>query len=435
MRCSFFHFGDVHLGTQQYDCYERLNDFGKAWLWACEYIANARPDFAVCTGDLFNRFTINPVTYEHAIAGLGRLREAGVPIVDVQGNHDRARYGESRNWLQTLARQGYLTYLDVETTADGPRLHRVEAGKNLGSYVEWAGCRIIGARYMGASTERLLDELRPRLEDLKDDQFAILVLHAGLEGQVPNFNAELSAAAVERLRGAADYVALGHIHKHYAVGNFVYNGGSLETWNLSEWRWERGLLQVDVDTDRTPAVSVRLIDVPRRPFCDIWIDVNEYETPQALLRACYTRLEAEARHDWSDPPVVVLRLGGRLRFDAADLAVNKLELACQELLDPLVAMVREQYDVRGFETEGWDDGEGGIDREALERDVLRSRLAEDARYASRAADLASLAHDLKERALGGADGPSLRDALRGGLARLRETPPTPAIEPHPEPAR
>ena len=62
MRCSFVHFGDVHLGTQQYDCYERLNDFGKAWLWACEYIANARPDFAVCTGDLFNRFTINPAT-------------------------------------------------------------------------------------------------------------------------------------------------------------------------------------------------------------------------------------------------------------------------------------------------------------------------------------------------------------------------------------
>ncbi|HEX5415441.1 MAG TPA: metallophosphoesterase, partial [Chloroflexota bacterium] len=367
MRCSFVHFGDVHLGTQQYDCYERLLDFGKAWTWACEYIANARPDFAVCTGDLFNRFTINPITFEHAIAGLSMLRDAGVPIVDVQGNHDRARYGESRNWLQTLANQGFLTYLDIETTADGPRLQRIEPGKNLGSFVEWAGCRIIGVRYMGASTERLLDDLRPRLEELKDDQFTILVLHAGLEGQVPNFNAELSATALEQLRGAADYVALGHIHKHYAVGNFAFNGGSLETWNVSEWEWDRGLLHVEIDTDRSPVVSVRLVDVPRRPFCTMRLDVSGYESPRALLHGCFDLIQTQASRNWTERPVVVLRLNGRLRFDAADLPVNQLEDACKEFLDPLVAMVREQYDIRDFTNEGWDDGEGGIDREALEQ--------------------------------------------------------------------
>src|SRR6185312_5904709 len=79
VRCSFVHFGDVHLGTQQYDCPERLNDFARAWLFACQYIANARPDFAICTGDLFNRFTINPVTFDQAYSGLSMLREAGVP--------------------------------------------------------------------------------------------------------------------------------------------------------------------------------------------------------------------------------------------------------------------------------------------------------------------------------------------------------------------
>ena len=103
MRCSFVQFGDVHLGTLQYDSVERLNDFGRAWLYACNYIADAKPDFAICTGDLFNRFTINPITFEQAFAGLGQLRAAGVPIVDVMGNHDRTRYNEARSWLHTFA--------------------------------------------------------------------------------------------------------------------------------------------------------------------------------------------------------------------------------------------------------------------------------------------------------------------------------------------
>jgi len=418
VRCSFVHFGDVHLGTQQYDSVERLHDFGAAWLWTCEYIANLRPDFAICAGDLFNRFTINPVTFDQALAGLDILRQAGVPIVDIQGNHDRARYGESRSWLQTLASQGLLTYLDVETTTAGPRLLPVEAGKASGSYVEWAGCRIIGVRYLGASTERMLDELRPRLEELRDGSFTILVLHAGLEGIVPNFNAELTASAAERLRGVVDYVALGHIHKYYALGTFLYNGGSLETWNLSEWEWRRGLLRVEVDTDRSPAASVEIVDVPKRPFCVMRVDVGEFSDPRALLRGCFDKLERESQRDWSERPVAILTLNGNLRFASTDVPVNQLEAACKERLDPLVGIVREQYNPRNFETDEFVDEVGQIDRDALERSVLRSRLAEDARFAARAADYAALALSLKQRALGGEDGPGLRDALRNGLRRL-----------------
>src|SRR5579875_95061 len=145
---------------------------------ACRYIANARPDFAICAGDLFNRFTINPVTFDQAHAGLSMLREAGVPIVDIQGNHDRTRYGEAKSWLDSFADQGLLTHLDVLTGPDGVRLRPVERGKHHGSYVEWSGCRIVGVRYLGASTERVLRELQPRLEEFGNDgAFTILVLH------------------------------------------------------------------------------------------------------------------------------------------------------------------------------------------------------------------------------------------------------------------
>ncbi|HVC34568.1 MAG TPA: metallophosphoesterase [Chloroflexota bacterium] len=422
MRCSFVQFGDVHLGTQQYDCPERLNDFGRAWQFACEYVANARPDFAVCTGDLFNRFTINPITFDQAYSGLSLLREAGVRLVDIQGNHDRTRYGEARNWLDTLADQGLLTHLDVVTGSEGVRLLPVEANRHAGSFVEWSGCRIVGVRYLGASTERVLREIEPKLADFGDDGlFTILVVHAGVEGIVPGINAELSNNAVDSLRERANYLALGHLHKHYTLSNFAYNGGSLETWALNEWGWKRGLLHVEIDTSRPQPISFRLIDVPRRPFAVVRVDVNEFENPRALLRGCYDALQAEHDRLQANGPVVALSLKGRLRFDQQSLPVDQLENACREIFNPLIALVREDYDTGIFVTEGGDDTDAPVDRAVLERDILRARLAEDERYAPHAAQLAALATELKERALRGADGQHLLATFRGSLQRLDGT--------------
>lgn len=422
MRCSFVHFGDVHLGTQQYDCPERLNDFGRAWQFACEYVAETRPDFAICTGDLFNRFQINPITFGQAHSGLTKLREAGVPIVDIQGNHDRTRYGEARNWLDVLADQGLLTHLDVATGPDGVNLSPVKPGAFQGSFVEWNGCRIVGARYLGASTERILREIEPRLREFGDDgAFTILALHAGLEGIVPGVNAELTINAIEPLRERVNYLALGHLHKHYTVSNFAYNGGSLETWALNEWGWDRGLLHVEVDTSRPQPVSFRLIDVPRRPFVVIRLDVNQYESPRALLRGCYERLEREhARLPRSQPPVVFISLKGRLRFSQQDLPVNQLEDACRASFEPLLVQVREEYDSRDFVTEGADDEDEPVDRAVLEQAILRARLADDERYAPHAAHLARLATELKDRALRGADGKLLLETFRASLGQLPE---------------
>jgi DNA repair exonuclease SbcCD nuclease subunit len=413
VRCSFVHFGDVHLGTQQYDSPERLNDFGRAWLYACQYIAKRRPDFAVCTGDLFNRFSINPITFDQAYAGLVILRDAGVPIVDVQGNHDRSRYGEAKTWIHTLADQGLLTHLDVRGTAEGPRLEPVAPGGRSGSFVEWAGCRIIGVRYLGASTERFLESLEPELDQLDRDAFTILVLHAGLEGIVPHLNAELSVNAVERLRGRVDYLALGHIHKHYAVGNLAFNGGSLETWASNEWGWTRGLLDVTVDTSQSPAVTFDLVDLPRRPFSIIRIDVGQHGEPGTLLRACFDELQAERRRLRDVRPVAIVSLRGRLRFDASALPVNEIENMCRQILDPVGLKVHEEnVEGREFVDEVGEDDDRPLDRIALERQILQSRFAQDERYAPQAAVLANVAAELKLRALGDENGPTLLEAMR-----------------------
>lgn len=422
VRCRFVQIGDIHLGTQQYDSPERLNDFGRVWLHACEHAARTRPDFVICAGDLFNRFTINPVTFDQARAGLSLLREAGIPIVDIAGNHDRARYGEGKTWLESFADQGFLTYLDVDTGLDGYRLSPVDTTRARGGFVEWSGCRIIGLRYLGASTERVLEGIEGELDRLGHDAFTILVVHAGLEGIIPHFNAELTPGAVERLRGRVDYVALGHIHKEYhAVGDLVHNAGSLETWALNEWGWPRGILEVDVDTSRTPAVATRLVDVPRRHFSVLRVDVTPLDTPEALARHCWERLQEERARLPRERPVAVLTLHGHLKFASSDLPINRLEDAMRQLLAPLVARVQERYDRVAIDLPDSEDDEV-IDRARLERAVLTAQLSEDERYAPHAEKLSRLALDLKEHALRDDPGDALARVLRGGLANLTLAP-------------
>ncbi|HLZ07723.1 MAG TPA: hypothetical protein VKT80_03985, partial [Chloroflexota bacterium] len=237
---------------------------------------------------------------------------------------------------------------------------------------------------------------------------------------VPNLNAELTAAGLDRLREHVDYVALGHIHKHYAVGNYAFNGGSLETLASNEWGWNRGLLHVDVDTETSPPVSVRLVEVPGRPFSLMRIDVGDFDSPGALLQGCFDRLQVERRRFAGERPVAFLTLHGNLRFDASDVAVNKIENAGQKMLEPLLFFVKENFAGRKFHDEGSIDDGDLVDRAVLEHDALRNHFASDVRYAARAVPLARLTTQLKESALLDNDGPGLLRVLRAGLLDVRQ---------------
>lgn len=96
------HFSDIHAGGVAEDWMAYLD---KRWVgvfnytWrrqfqhdlsrlekAVEYIIAARPDLAVCTGDLTS--TGQPGEFEKVRVVLDRLLDAGVPMLYVPGNHD-----------------------------------------------------------------------------------------------------------------------------------------------------------------------------------------------------------------------------------------------------------------------------------------------------------------------------------------------------------
>jgi exonuclease SbcD len=419
LRASFIHIADVHLGNEQYGRKERAADFADAFHFVLDYAIRQRVDFVLVAGDLFERSTLDPVTFDQSLSGLKKLAVAGIPLIAIAGNHDRARYGQDIGWLESLGRQGFLQYLDA--VGHGHlELKPWSFEEGSGGYLDFKGLRLVGFRYLGAATARVVEELAAQLRALNGSSapYTVALLHGGLDGVVPHFRAELTYEQLAPLRGVADYVALGHLHKHYVRDDWVYNPGSLETWNVGEVGWERGFLHVEVDTSVEPKHTVRLVEPPRRPFLRYRLGVDSCHSPQDLADLVRRSAADWARDASAEKPVVHLTLSGRLRFDRHDLELGPLETTLVDAFDPLVVQLRDQTDETDFQRPGGE--EGSLDRAALELDVLRQLFANDDRRVHHASGWARLAQSLKLGVVSKESTEDLADLIRREAPALLE---------------
>src|SRR5205085_6067780 len=153
MRASFIHIADTRLGYEQYGVRERFNDVSRAFWDIMAEAAHRRVDFVVIAGDLFNKRAIDAQTLIHAIEGLKKLKDRSIPVIAIEGNHDRSYYRDGTSWLQFLCYQGYLILL-IPTMREGvPLLETWQPQSMLGSQVDLLGgkLRVYGLPWQGAA--------------------------------------------------------------------------------------------------------------------------------------------------------------------------------------------------------------------------------------------------------------------------------------------
>ena len=400
MKCKFLHLADVHLGYQQYNHKERFNDFGRAFLHIMDQAVAQQVDFVLLGGDLFQKRAVDPPTLLQAIEGLRRLKEAGIPVVAVEGNHERAHYRDVFSWMDFLADQGYLALLNP-TIREGKVTLTPWDGVS-GAYLDLLdGVRVYGVKYYGASTGRVVEGLVEALADMdhRNVEYVILMMHAGLEGVLPYYSATLTHSQIAPLRQYVDYLALGHIHKPFEREGWIYNPGSPETCGMDEAAWpDRGYYLVEVDTGQPLKHTARLVRNPRRPFLRLSLNVERYEDPEALYAAVERFAEQEAAHQRPDHrPVVELTLEGVLLFHHHELDPGRLQAAVKTAFEPLLVRITNrtvpaEYQVGGDESKP---------RAELEREVIQDLVERDARYRPDAADWTELIRDIKRLALEG----------------------------------
>jgi len=240
--------------------------------------------------------------------------------------------------------------------------------------------------------------------------------HAGLEGQMDRYSGTLAANDLAPLREPIDYLALGHIHKPYAVDGWIYNPGAPETCSMEEVQWpERGYYVVDVDPSDGPGHRAELVVPPRRPFHRLRLEVDALTEPEAVYDAVNRLIQREGKSITPDPaPVVDLTLYGMLPFNRFDLDLDYVKSQLESAWNPVVTRVRNMSTPAEFEV--------AIDMEAsrpeLERSILRELLERDARLRPDAEAWTQVALDVKRLAFSGAPPRVLVERLRHARAEL-----------------
>jgi exonuclease SbcD len=436
MRASFIHLADTHLGNEQYGVHERFNDFSRAFWDIMDDAINRRVDFVVIAGDLFHKRSIDPRTLIHALNGLEKLKKLGIPVIAIEGNHDRSYYREGVSWLQFLCYQGYLTLLDPDMREGMPVLEPWNAHSMAGAYVDLLNgrLRVYGLKWQGASTVRSLENLARALAQAQEAEraagveYRLLMMHTGVDGIVPRTQGLPTQSQFEALRPHIDYLALGHVHKPFEIGNWIYNPGSTETCGAEEAAWEdRGYYHVQVDTETSDGQAklhqaTHLVS-KRRPFVRHELRVDGLNNPEAL----YARLEDYSRREGvrhqSDAyrPLVHVQLVGTLAFDAGSLDMAHMEKLVSDHFKPLYVRIDNNMNDRDYLPDTGDlDGRDRSTWHELERHIFEEMVGRDSRYLPSREQWSVVLAQLKEMALEKQDPVQIAQFLREKREALLE---------------
>jgi DNA repair protein SbcD/Mre11 len=397
----FLHLADVHLGFDRYDCKERTQDFFYAFNDAIEkYAIQQQVDFVLIAGDLFEHRNIQPATLNQAQCCLRELQKAGIPVLAIEGNHDNRPYGTKTNWLRYLADWGLLTLLEPGDVTAAESFYSPWNGQT-GGYIDLdCGVRVLGSSWYGTSAPKAIEQIVSAIAKLPPSPGpTILMFHHGLEGQIARYQGALRYSDVLPLKQAGvDYLALGHIHKNYAVEGWIFNPGSVEANSVEEASYQRGVYLVEInDTDIQTELKQ---DYYQRPVVRLKLSTNGQESVEELEQQAVTQVQQamqQNRLNPADAPIVELRIEGQVGFDRLELDTRQLQKQLQQLSNALIFLLKYEVDSVAYASPLTEDAS----RLQIEREVFLDLLTANNTYKKRAGELAEGLIALKEQQLEG----------------------------------
>jgi DNA repair exonuclease SbcCD nuclease subunit len=254
------HLSDTHLGFRQL---HRVDDAGRnvreqdvaaAFAQAIDRAIALAPDAVIHAGDLFDSHHPSAAALSVALDGLARLRDAGIPIILIAGNHETPRAASAEHIFAVLERFGD----GVHALHGAPRTVRV------------GDLAVHGIPYDN-DLARMAEAVRAARPDPAAES-TVLVAHLGLTGLGGVVGPEASlAVSGETLAGAQgfSYVALGHLHKFAPVADNAAYSGSTERLSWADDAPVKGIVEVDLARDPSDRDYLRRHGVDVRPQLEL----------------------------------------------------------------------------------------------------------------------------------------------------------------------
>lgn len=433
----FVHLSDAHIGHRQYGVKKRRDDMFMSFNTSVYEAVEEGVDFAVFGGDLFHNKDVNARALSDAEEGLSRFEDADIPVAAVRGNHDANLYKEDLNWLEYLHNRGKLILLEADFSGEGAvfEKHDFEEPGTSSGYVDLEGVRVFGLQYLGQRTSDNLEDVAEAIERVNEEEgepeATVLIGHFGVEGHIPGMSGGISFNALEPVEEVVDYLALGHLHKNYSHGNWVFNPGSLEAHDTRQAQWDLGYYIVDVEDD---GISPEFHKSKRRPFFEINFEVDSDDSPDELESEFAEEVEEHLsdlekvqrkphfqRSGEKRDPVVVLRLEGLLQFSRSRLDTDALKEIVEEKTGALYVNLNDATESKETasiiqELDGGEDAvrdeEGQIDRGKLESAVFKRLAGQDSQYGEQEEEVADTFSAVKRSVLSGESPESVAETIK-----------------------
>ena len=251
---SFVHAADLHLGYSQYGLETRRQDFDDAFKELVERAIEFKPDFMIIAGDLFHQPRPSNHTLENTIRSFKRLKDAGIPVLTVDGSHDSAPNTITSTILYPLDSAGLITHL--------PRHQGACWSKQDCCYVY--GIPTYHNRHK--TREALPKFMAENQPTPKAGVANIFVFHGAVD--LPTVKGPFEAEILpEELPSGFCYYAAGHVHERFVCkfkdGILVYSG-CIETVGYDEAKYPKGFFHVKVNEKGEAKPEPIELSSPRR---------------------------------------------------------------------------------------------------------------------------------------------------------------------------
>jgi DNA repair exonuclease SbcCD nuclease subunit len=324
---SFVHTADLHLGYAQYGLETRRQDFDDAFKELVDKTIEIKPDFMIIAGDLFHQARPSNHTLENTIRSFKRLKDAGIPVLTVDGSHDSAPNTITSTILYPLDSAGLIIHL--------PRHQGACWSKENSCYVY--GIPTYHNRHKTQEALPKFIEDNPPMP--KIGVANIFVLHDALD--LPDVKGPFEAEILpDDLPSGFCYYAAGHLHKQSMInfkdGILVYSG-STETVSYDEAKNIKGFYHVKVDEKGQVKPEIIELTTPRK-----FIIMAEQDFT-GMASAKITELAVQMVKDTDEEGIVIIPvLKGTLPSEASrsEIDIAKIRNAGEKalLVHPVVLL-------------------------------------------------------------------------------------------------
>ncbi len=262
------HTSDWHLG-RTFHGQNLLADQEQVLGALADLAAEHAVDTVLISGDLYDRAVPSPETVQTATRILRRIRDAGIVIVAISGNHDSApRLGAFADFL---AAGGLHLRTSLDRVSD-PVVLSDRAGPVAVYPLPYLEPDLARAawdlpapadhqRVLAAAMHRVRMDLAARPAGTR----SVVLAHAFVVGAIAGGSERsIAVGGVESVTAdvfdGVDYVALGHLHGAQVLNERVRYSGSPMAYSFSEAGHRKGAWLIDIAA--SGAVSGRRLDLP-----------------------------------------------------------------------------------------------------------------------------------------------------------------------------